>query len=165
MSRPNLLFCGRLSWPTPSVLRAFLRKKKITLASSRFSWIIKKLSLFGNTVTLTADLGKVVFSVPNEVFGCEIILKTQKKRNRGAEGCRIDVAHGHKWNATVALSFNLKYFAMVAKCQKFGKTVELKVGQDLPLRLHYGTEEDAQQGYVSFYIAPQVFRPDSYSIE
>ena len=112
----------------------------------------------------------MAFSVPNDLFGGEIILKTQKKttqrkRNRSGEGCRIDVADGHKWNGTLALSFNHKYFATFAKCEEFAKTVELKVSQDLPLRLHYRVEEDAQQGYVSFYIAPQVFRPDSYSIQ
>lgn len=102
----------------------------ITLPSNEFQKIIRDMANIAQNVEIKVVEKQLIFSCQGDFCKQETVLSDTEKGNLVIYNKNIDkITQG---------VFNLKYLAMFTKCTNLSNTVEINLGNDLPLIVQYG---------------------------
>merc|ERR1711897_129464 len=123
-------------------------KVVVKLPSSEFLKVCRDLKEFGETMQIQASKDGIRFSVQGDIGTGNVLLKPRESE-KPEERVSLTV------HESVTATFALRYLVTFAKAAPLSSTVELVLGPDSPLSVKYELE-NADNGYMQFYLAPKI---------
>jgi len=148
----------------------------ITIPSGEFQRIMRDLAVLGDSCTITAVKGSVMFSAEGDVGKGSITLhqspeaegivkpemeeievndevkeKQEKKRKEEAEKVRTEISIPK--GKGVTSTFALRYLNMFTKATSLSNQVRLHMSPEVPIVVEYPIES---YGSVAYYLAPKI---------
>jgi len=127
----------------------------VTLPSLDFQRMVRDLSQFDDSVTITVTQQGVQFAASGVGSGQGIIacMKLAVTQEQGKERETVSV----RVEGTLTLSYTLKYLCLFSKAAPLAPSVTLSLAPEHPLVVQYAI---AELGHVRYYVAPRVEDPE-----
>lgn len=127
-----------------------------------FSTIIDQLSIFGDTITINANMN-------DEDCEGEYWNTTINMSSSGTEGNmtvnlmndKIKVLDLEKFSydgSLIKQHYNLKFIQIFSSFSKINKNIKMNITNDMPLEVYFSVdnEKDEEKGFVRFFLAPKI---------
>jgi len=119
-------------------------KAIVKMPSPEFQKTCSHLSIWGDSVAISASKDGVKFNVEGELGNCTINLKQDSDAE---DGVVLEVSD------KLTLSFALKKLCAFTKATSLSSTVTLSMSDDVPLAVEYTC---AEMGYIRYFLAPKI---------
>ena len=116
------------------------------MESKKLKSTIDEMTNFGENVNIDFKDDKIVLNVESDTAG---IMNTYIDID-DVDECTISD------DDDVACSFTLKYMQYMSNYFKVAKTVQLKFSKQFPMMCKYMLDEDGDNNYIRFYLAPKI---------
>lgn len=125
----------------------FEYQAELSLSSSNFASIVNQLKMFGDTMDIECSEDKIQ------------LCATSVEQGKMYVDIEIDdlSTFAIDENEKLKMSFSLKYLHTICMYNKLAKDIEIRLSQDLPIRIDYDLGEGAN---VKFYLAPKIREDD-----
>lgn len=122
-------------------------KCSIRMSSTEFQRIIRDISVFGDTCTISVTKEGIKFSASGDLGTGNILLKKNSSVDKDEDAVIIDIRE------PVTLNFALRYLTLFTKATALGPTVTLSLSPDIPIVIEYPVES---MGHIRYYLAPKI---------
>jgi len=123
----------------------------IKMPASEFQRICRDMTVFGDTVVISATKKGVKFSVSGDMGNGSVTCKPTGDDAKEEEAVSVELEE------PVSLTFALRYLNTFTKATSLATTVSLSMSKDVPLVVEYPiSAKEGAVGYVRFYLAPKI---------
>ncbi|CAJ0563012.1 unnamed protein product, partial [Mesorhabditis spiculigera] len=122
-----------------------------TMPSAEFKKTCTDLSMFSDTINITATKAGIVFTGKGD-SGSSVITYSQSKDADNGDQVTLEV------NDPVNVNFSIKYMNQFTKASSLCDRVRIALSNDVPVVIEYGIEEN---GHLRFYLAPKIDEEDN----
>jgi proliferating cell nuclear antigen len=122
-------------------------KCTVRMPSAEFQRIIRDISVFGDTCSISVTKEGIRFSSSGDLGTGNIMLKNNTAVDKDDDAVVIDMQE------PVDLNFALRYLILFTKATALGPTVTLSLSPDIPIVVEYPVDT---MGQIRYYLAPKI---------
>ncbi|KHJ86659.1 proliferating cell nuclear antigen [Oesophagostomum dentatum] len=121
------------------------------MPSSEFQKTCKDISMFSDSLNITATKAGIVFTGKGDTGQSVITYSPNSSADSEDEAVTLEVTD------PVNVNFSIKYMNQFTKATSLSNRVRISLCNDVPIVIEYPLNDDGQQhGHLRFYLAPKI---------